>query len=154
MSGGWLILSDPTGAVFALWEGHVSQRLGFSRRNAGAFCWFELATTDTGEQPDFYSALFEWKAKPSSASITYTEFYGPESHPFGGMLAITPGMGKIAPHWLAYFSVADCDESARKARALGGGWLVPPMEIPKVGRSATLTDPQGAPFAVIQLAER
>jgi hypothetical protein len=38
-----------------------------------------------------------------------------------------------------------------RAVALGAKNLVPPMDIPKVGRFAVLQDPQGAVFAVIAL---
>jgi uncharacterized protein len=39
----------------------------------------------------------------------------------------------------------------KRAEALGGRALVPPTDIPKVGRFSVLTDPQGAGFAVIKL---
>jgi predicted enzyme related to lactoylglutathione lyase len=48
--------------------------------------------------------------------------------------------------------VADADQSAGRCAALGGNVLVPPMDIPTVGRMAVLQDPQGAVISVIAYA--
>jgi predicted enzyme related to lactoylglutathione lyase len=45
--------------------------------------------------------------------------------------------------------VADCDASVEKAAELGGKIVVPPMDVPKAGRFAVLSDPQGAHFSVL-----
>ena len=58
------------------------------------------------------------------------------------------------PHWLAYFYVSNCDETAAQAKELGGKTLLAPMAIEKVGRMAILADPQGAVFAIIQALPR
>ena len=57
----------------------------------------------------------------------------------------------MPPNWLPYFAVEDCDASAAKAQALGGGTVVAPTDVPEVGRFAILRDPQGAVFAIIKL---
>jgi hypothetical protein len=54
-------------------------------------------------------------------------------------------------HWLVYFAVGDCDASAAKAARAGATLVVPPSDIPGVGRFAVATDPQGAAFAMIEL---
>jgi predicted enzyme related to lactoylglutathione lyase len=41
------------------------------------------------------------------------------------------------------------DATARKAEELGGKVLMPPTDIPKVGRFSALMDPQGVMFSVI-----
>lgn len=64
--------------------------------------------------------------------------------------ALGPG---IPPHWLAYFSVPDCDGATAKAQALGATIKMPPTDIPNVGRFTILSDPQGAAVALIQLVE-
>jgi predicted enzyme related to lactoylglutathione lyase len=50
--------------------------------------------------------------------------------------------------------VEDPDATARKATELGGKVVVPPTDIPDVGRFATLADPQGAHFSVIKLSPK
>ncbi len=51
-----------------------------------------------------------------------------------------PGMG--------YLGVADADAAAKRVTELGGTMIVPPQEIPEVGRFGVATDPQGARFAL------
>jgi predicted enzyme related to lactoylglutathione lyase len=70
----------------------------------------------------------------------------------GGALEMTKEMQGMPPHWLPYFQVDDADRTVARATELGGNVVVPLMDIPNVGRMATLADPQGATFAVIKLA--
>ena len=47
------------------------------------------------------------------------------------------GMWKgAAPHWMVYFATAETDATVRKAEGAGGKVLVPPTDIPTVGRFA------------------
>ena len=50
--------------------------------------------------------------------------------------------------------VDSCDEKAAAAAALGAQLFVPPQEIPTVGKFSVIQDPQGAVFAVYQMAAR
>jgi predicted enzyme related to lactoylglutathione lyase len=50
-----------------------------------------------------------------------------------------------------YFAVANTDQTVSKAQQLGAQVMAPAMDIPQ-GRFAVLSDPQGAAFAIIQLA--
>ena len=59
------------------------------------------------------------------------------------------GAMEIPPHWGIYITVDDVDATARKAEAIGGKVVVPPTDIPKVGRFSVIKDPQGIPFSVI-----
>jgi predicted enzyme related to lactoylglutathione lyase len=51
------------------------------------------------------------------------------------------------PHWLGYVGSPDVDGTARRAAELGGQVLVPPTDIPNIGRFTVLRDPQGAVIA-------
>jgi predicted enzyme related to lactoylglutathione lyase len=53
-----------------------------------------------------------------------------------------------------YFAVDDADATASKAAEGGGRVMVQPFDIPSVGRSAVLADPQGAIFSVLTPAPR
>lgn len=46
-------------------------------------------------------------------------------------------------------TVENVDETARQAAELGGEVLVPPRDIPQVGRFCVLRDPQGATISAI-----
>jgi predicted enzyme related to lactoylglutathione lyase len=82
--------------------------------------------------------------------MQYTSFKNGD-RPAGGMMAITKEMGEVPPHWLAYLAVEDTDAAVEKIKTLGGNVVVPPTDIPDVGRFAVALDPQGAVFSVIKL---
>jgi predicted enzyme related to lactoylglutathione lyase len=58
------------------------------------------------------------------------------------------------PHWLPYIVVEDVDEVAARAGALGASVLVPPGDIPDLGRFAVLRDPTDALVAIYRSATR
>jgi predicted enzyme related to lactoylglutathione lyase len=58
----------------------------------------------------------------------------------------------VPSNWLVYFTVANTDDTLKKAQELGAKVMTPAMDIPQ-GRMAVLADPQGAPFAVIALSQ-
>lgn len=148
--GRMAVLQDPTGAVLSLWQ--PGQHHGAQLKDEpGSLCWAELMTSDTGRARDFYCGLFDWGAKKSDlAEIEYTEFtQGPDS--LAGMMAITPDMGPVPPNWMLYFATDSVDRVAEAAQRLGGRLIVPPQDIPKVGRFTIAQDPQGAVFAAITL---
>jgi len=146
--GRMAVIQDPQGAVVAVWQAKKHTGAGVLDE-PGALCWTELMTSDTASAARFYTGLFGWtsEAKPMGPT-TYTVFKRGEKSA-GGMMGISPEMGPVPPHWLAYFAVGDCDESVAEAIMLGGQVMVPPTDVPGVGRYAILTDPQGAAFAVI-----
>jgi predicted enzyme related to lactoylglutathione lyase len=47
--------------------------------------------------------------------------------------------------------VDDSDRTVSKASGMGAKVMMPPTDIPNVGRFAILNDPQGADFAVIRM---
>ena len=69
-----------------------------------------------------------------------------------GMMAIQEEWGDVPPHWSVYFAVEDCDATIEQAQKLGADVISGPTEM-GVGKFATLQDPPGAHFSVIQLAD-
>jgi predicted enzyme related to lactoylglutathione lyase len=141
------ILADPTGAHFSIWQSKQhkgAQIMG----ETGTPAWFELTTRGVEKAEKFYSDLFGWKIKKGG---DYREITG-SGQPMGGMMELTPQHGPVPPHWTVYFPVKDCDGDAKRASQLGGKVLVPPMDIPEVGRFSILADPAGATFAIIKLS--
>ena len=149
-AGRMAVLQEPTGATFQVWQAkrHIGTRL---QREPGALCWTELATRDTRKAETFYTQLFGWNAKlGTDGGVEYTEFSAGGS-PSGGMMAMPSQVPSQVPaHWTPYFQVTDCDASAAKATSAGGKTIVPPTDIPKVGRFAMIQDPQGAMFAIFK----
>jgi predicted enzyme related to lactoylglutathione lyase len=55
----------------------------------------------------------------------------------------------MPPMWGVYVTVDNVDATAKTAEKLGGNILVPPTDIPDVGRSCVIQDPQGAVISAI-----
>ena len=146
--GRMAVVQDPTGATFCLWQAKKNIGVGVLNET-GALCWTELLTTDTDKAGGFYKQLFGWKTEtmPMGSGATYTMFKNGEPYA-GGMMKITQQMGPIPSNWGVYFQVDDCDKATVKAQGLGAKTVVPPTDIPEMGRFSTLTDPQGAFFSL------
>ena len=149
--GRMAVLQDTTGAAFAVWQPRT--HIGSAKRNEpGAPCWNELMTTNVKAARTFYTGLFGWGTEDMDMGQgePYTLFkVGAENR--GGSMQMPAEWKGVPSHWLVYFAVADCDATCEKARGLRAEVLVPPTDIPDVGRFAILQDPQRAVFAVIKL---
>src|SRR4051812_37027991 len=119
--GRMAMVQDPAGAVVALWEPRRHAGAGVAGE-PGSICWNELATTDTSRAGAFYTALLGWTADAQPMGGTEYTVFSAEGAPRGGMMAIAPpGAGRpVAPHWLVYFAVNDCEGTTALAQALGG----------------------------------
>jgi predicted enzyme related to lactoylglutathione lyase len=120
----------------------------------GTFCWNELATTDPDKAKKFYTELLGWTTEDMPMPTgTYTMFKSGKTST-GGLFKITPEMGKVNPHWMGYIMIEDADEAAKKVEKLGGKVIVPPMDIPNVGRMVTILDPTGAAVSMITFQKK
>ena len=147
--GRMAVITDPTGATFCIWQPKKHQGVGV-KGEPNSLTWNELLTKDTARASDFYTKLFGWLDNTHGGAMPYTEFMNGDTHA-GGMMQIAPQMGPVPPHWGIYFAVDDPDAAFKKATSLGARAIVPPMDIEKVGRFATISDPQGAVFSIIKL---
>jgi uncharacterized protein len=64
-------------------------------------------------------------------------------------MPMTEQQGDAPPYWLTYFTVPSCDAAVARVRELGGGVLAGPLDL-GAGRSAVVSDPQGAVFALFE----
>ncbi|MFD0418767.1 VOC family protein [Streptomyces sp. NPDC127108] len=148
--------SDPAGADFAVWQPGDTKGVDLVN-TPNSLTWAELYTTDAAAAKDFYRAVFSWQLTdmemgPDMTYTVLTPAGGTEENSHGGLMQLhqdnlDAGSG---PEWHPYFEVADCDAVYAKALATGGTTLIPPMDAPGIGRMAMLTDPAGAPFAIIK----
>jgi len=149
-AGRMAVIGDPSGAAFALWQ--AGQHCGAGLVNEpGALCWNELLTSNADAARDFYMQLFGWSAELDSDGPHDYTFFKNGDRPAAGMMPIAADMGDIPSHWNVYFAVEDCDATLAKADELGGSTIVPPTDIPEIGRFAVLSDSQNAAFSVIAL---
>jgi predicted enzyme related to lactoylglutathione lyase len=113
-------------------------------KSRGRFVWFDLMTTDPKAAQAFYSAVAGWGTQPWDGPMPYTMWTN-EGQPLGGVMELQePG---TPPHWLAYIATPNVDATVKEAESLGARVLVPPSDIPNVGRYSVVADPQGAVFA-------
>jgi hypothetical protein len=152
--GRMAVFADPTGAAFGVWQPRSFDGAGVVNE-PGALSWNELNTRDLGAAEGFYGPIFGWtfETQDMGGAGSYTTINLGGS-PVGGILNMTErGVPEeIPPHWQLYFAVEDADATLDRAKRAGGSVMVEPIDLP-IGRFAILTDPQGASFAVIALAE-
>ncbi|SEG33131.1 hypothetical protein SAMN05216223_104391 [Actinacidiphila yanglinensis] len=146
---------DPGGSYVGLWQ--PGSHPGFDLVNEpGAFAWAENHTRDTEVVDTFYQEVFGYDSQQVGDGVHFD--YAVWSVPG----AENPALGRMkhggAPDdtptaYQVYFGVEDCDDAAATVRRLGGQVLVEPAASP-YGRTAVVTDDQGARFSVIDLRSR
>jgi predicted enzyme related to lactoylglutathione lyase len=143
-------LADPTGAVFSLWKGAMGDPADADTAPIGGWYWNELSTQDEQAALAFYEKAFGFShdEMPMPQGSYYILKQGDKMR--GGLCK---SMNPAAPTmWMQYVTVDDCDASAAKATSLGATLIVPPSDIPGVGRFSMFKDPQGAVLAVMKPA--
>ncbi|MBK8979176.1 MAG: VOC family protein [Planctomycetes bacterium] len=121
-------------------------------RPTGTFCWSELGTSDATGAIRFYSALFGWRADPHDMGEmgTYTVLQLGDDD-LGGLYELSgPMFAGIPPHWMYYVAVEDVDATSTRVPELGGKLVMPPTDVPNVGRMAVIEDPTGAKLSLMQ----
>jgi uncharacterized protein len=117
------------------------------------FVWHELMSTDPQQSEDFYLKVTGAAVFPVGQKSDEYQMIAIDGQPVGGIAGPRsdregwPSGGPDA-HWIAYFGTSDADAAARTAEELGGAVLLPPTDVPGMGRAAVLRDPQGAAFGV------
>ncbi|WP_425824930.1 VOC family protein [Streptomyces fractus] len=157
--GTMAIASDPAGVAFGLWQGgsHRGWEPPTGPPAPGMFCWAEVNTRDAAKSDAFFPAVFGFEAKKMRDKANPDMDYAVWSLPGQEM----PAMGRMAmpandspaevpSHINVCFSVANTDEAVEKAKSLDGKVIWAPSDSP-FGRIATLQDPQGAVFKVIDV---
>lgn len=157
--GQFAVCADPQGAVFSPFHStrqHAGNTEANERPAPWTFCWDELLTADPEAAVRFYTSVFGWGTEhmdmPDFGRYTLLKRTGVKDEMgadknAGGVMKLPPGVPRS--FWLTYVAVENADATVDKAKKLGATPTTPPMDIPHVGRFATLLDPQRAPFAVL-----
>lgn len=150
--GTFAIAQDPTGATFGLWQ--ADEFAGFGPEpEFGELVWLDLRSTTPDASREFFGAVFGWAfTGMPMASPDYTTCSLPDSEEpiagIGGMM----GLPDTESLWVAYFSVDDEKAACQAAVAAGGVVTQKDIETP-FGTMATITDPAGASFWVVEAPE-
>lgn len=108
----------------------------------GKFVWFELVSKDPKTAQAFYRDVLGWKVQAFPMGAQTYEMLSAGETMIGGYAA--PKSDRQPSHWISYVSVEDVDAAVTAAVAKGGKVVDAPYEIPGVGRTARIADPQGA----------
>lgn len=115
-------------------------------KTVGNSGWIGHSGPDAGKAKAFYADILGW---------TINEMPMQDGSSYGVATVGETGIGGFSPmpedngSWTIYFTVADVDAAVDRAVGQGAAVIQPAMDMPGVGRMATLTDPQGARFALI-----
>lgn len=121
----------------------------------GALSWFELMTTDVDGAKSFYGDIFGWEFEPydgdPAAQYNIVKVNGTE---VAGIMKTPPQCTDQPPCWGTYITVDDIDSTVAKIEQKGGKIIVPPTDIPNIGRFSVFSDPQGAVLSAISYFPR
>jgi len=142
-----LMATDAVGAVVGLWQNGNAPR-PWLRHEPGAVDWFELVTDNTDDASAFYESTLGISVSHTQVGETDYPMLAADGVVFAGVVA--SDVAGASTHWRAYFAVADLAAHVKLLKKLGGRVLVKPATAAGVGSWATVTDPQGAVFSLIQ----
>jgi len=146
-----VVAADPGGSVLGVWQ--PGAHPGFeSAGEPGTYCWAEIHTRDAEAVDSFFSDAFGLTARQvgDGKGFDYAVWSPPGQDPVLGRMKEGPD-GPVG--YRVFFVVPDCDEAVAAVRRLGGTLDHGPHDSP-FGRTALVTDDQGAPFAVIDVTRR
>ncbi len=134
----------------------MGKRTGYE---PGTFSWIELSTTDPDGAKSFYGKLFGWQAEDSpipeeagGGVYTMARIDGEDVAALQLQRADQTAAG-IPPNWFSYITVADADQTAARAKELGGSIHLDAFDVMTSGRMAVIGDPTGAVFGVWQAGD-
>jgi predicted enzyme related to lactoylglutathione lyase len=148
--GTMCLARDPGGVVFGVWQAGTHE--GFdTMAEPGAYTWAEVVTREPEKSDAFFPAVFSYQQKEMEDEEMDFRIYDLGDRSVLGRMKMTDDFPPEVPPYIdVYFAVEDCDDAVAKATKLGGVLRFGPMDTP-FGRFASLSDPQGANFSVIDI---
>ncbi|MGY3319521.1 VOC family protein [Arthrobacter sp. TE12232] len=156
-TGVMVFFAPPGGGTTGAWQ--AGSHFGAARsQETGALAWAELLTPEPQAAVGLFQQLFghEVTEYPQDDGGTYTTLMVDGTEVAG--IARVPGDAQdtLQPGWQVYFGVSDVAEAVKAAVAAGGVVLVAPDEgepedAEESGTIATLRDPQGGVFSVLEV---
>jgi predicted enzyme related to lactoylglutathione lyase len=152
--GRMAVFQDPSGAFISAWQ--PKQMRDSLAGEPNTFGWSELNARGIDKAVPFYETVFGWTPRVSpmgEGQPPYTEFLLDGRSIAGGWEMNPMVPSQVPSYWMVYFTVDDVDGAFRKATESGAQELIAPQDFPG-GRFAIVTDPQGASFGLLKVAER
>lgn len=148
-AGRLAIASDPTGAVFGVWESGEHKGAALVNEH-GSLNWNELQTDAVDEAVSFYQKVFGHGRENSEGATRPYTLLSVEGREIAGVM--TPPAPDIPNSWGVYFAIDDAEWAAATAEENGASILYGPVEAEGVGIFVGISDPTGASSSLIQLA--
>ena len=105
---------------------------------------FEIGCQDKTRAATFYSELFGWQTQQAGPATLI------DTGNASGINGHFTALGHEPSHYvLVYIQVDDLTPYLEQVKTLGGGIVVPPVQLPDGRRFAWLTDPEGNTFGLI-----
>ena len=147
--GTMAMVGDPGGSAVGVWQPGPFTGIG-TIQEPGTPGWFELFTRSYEQVVGFYRDVFGWETQTASDTpeFRYTTL-GSGDVQAAGIMDASGVPDEERAVWSVYFAVDSADDTAARATELGGKVVRPPEDTP-YGRLATLADPTGAAFKVIE----
>jgi len=111
-------------------------------------CHVEFDSTDLERSQRFFEGLFGWKFRAFTDKMVV---FGTDEGHVGGLEKVDAVRPGTTPS--VWFRVPDIEAYVAKASGLGGSVLREKTELPHVGWSAQLADPDGNPVGLVQFSE-
>ncbi len=117
-----------------------------SMTTPGVAGWIQFNGPEPAAAQAFYAKVMGWEIAelPMQDGSSHPAIMVGDA-PIGGFSAETAS----AASWDIYITVPDVDKSFATAIELGATAVVPPMDMPGIGRTAKIIDPQGAAIRLI-----
>ena len=116
----------------------------------GRFTWHDNVSDDKDKAIEFYTRLLGWEFEDfdMGPDRVYKMWKAGDGSTMGGFM--DKPMPEAPNFWLGFVQVENADETLARATGHGGTALSPVMEIPNIGRSVTIRDPQGGVIGLFQ----
>lgn len=123
----------------------------------GLVIWNELSTTDEKAARNFYGTVLGWQfcdtpMPGGGEGPPYTLAVDGTAQLAGIMPMTAEAAAAMAPQWTCYLGCADVDAAVARVPDLGGQVIVPPFDVPDVGRIAVLLDPTRVMVCIMAMA--
>lgn len=149
-TGVMVFFAPPGGGTTGAWQ--ARSHFGTARsEESGALAWVELLTPEPQAAVGFFQQLFRHEVTeyPQDDGGTYTTLMV-DGAEVAGIATVPTAERNLEPGWQVYFGVADVAEAVAAARSAGAEVLVEPDGSDDGGSIATLRDPQGGVFSLLE----
>ncbi len=140
------VVAKPLGALFA-----AARAERVPDASAPAVMWMDLHPSALAESATFCRAFLDDPGAPLDDEGAPVVFANDAA---GSAATLLPGDGSALPPWSVGFVVRDCEQTIRRALALGARVAAPVEALEGLGRAAALVDPHGATFVCWQPQDR